>query len=116
MRRYNIVSRILLLLTVTTFALAVPVLVQEKRQSSVDEVHVPENVITVLGKRTREQDLDMLWDGLRYYENVWGNRNPAGVHLHEPAPPPDVPPDVPPPNPAEAHPEVQAPPQNPAGV
>jgi hypothetical protein len=125
MRRYNIVSRILFILTVITFALAVPVLVQEKRQSCVDKVHVPEDVITVLGKRTREQDLDMLWDGLRYYEHVWGNRNPAGVHLHEPVPPPDVQPQdpaevhVPPPNPAGVHvpepgPEVHVPPPDPA--
>jgi len=28
-------------------------------------------MMTTLGKRTREQDLDMLWDGLRYYEHVW---------------------------------------------
>jgi hypothetical protein len=84
MRRYNIISRILLILTVITFALAAPVLVQEKRQACGDKVHVPEDVITVLGKRTREQDLDMLWDGLRYYEHVWGNRNRAGVHLQEP--------------------------------
>lgn len=114
MRRYNIVSRILLIPTVITFTLAVPV-VQEKRQSRVDEVHVPEDVITMLGKRTREQDLDMLWDGLRYYDRVWGNRNrnQAGVHLNEPA----LPPDVPPPNPAEVHvPEVPAQPQDPAGV
>jgi hypothetical protein len=111
MRRYNIISRILLILTVITFALAAPVLVQEKRQACGDKVHVPEDVITVLGKRTREQDLDMLWDGLRYYEHVWGNRNRAGVHLQEPP----LLPDVPPPNPAGVHvPEVHVPPQNPA--
>lgn len=111
MRQYNIVFRILPILTVIiiTFALAAPVLVQEECQTCVDVVHVPGNAITVLGKRTREQDLDMLWDGLRYYEHVWGNRNPPGVHLQEPAPHQA---EVPPPNPAEGH--VQ--PQNPAEV
>jgi hypothetical protein len=110
MRRYNIVSRILLILTAITFALAVPVPVQEKRRSRVDKEHVPEDVITVLGKRTREQD--MLRDGLRL---LWGNRNPGALRLQRPAPPPDAPP----PNPAEVHvPEEHVPPQpeNPAGV
>ena len=35
------------------FALAAPVLVQEKHQARIDEVHIPRNVITVLGKRGR---------------------------------------------------------------
>ena len=110
MRRYNIVSRILLILTVITFALAAPALVQDKHQTCVDVVAVPEDVITVLGKRTREEEMNLLW---RYYNNVWRNRNPAVIHLQEPAPPPNVPP----PNPAEVHvPEVHAPPPNPAGV
>jgi hypothetical protein len=93
----------ILILTVITFALADPVLVQEKRQA-------PEDVMmNMLGKRTREQDLDMLWDGLRYYEHVLGNRNQAGVHPQGPAPPPDVPA----PDPAGVHvPEIHVPPQD----
>lgn len=84
MLRYNTASRILFILTVIIFAIAAPVLVQEKRQAS-------EGMITVLGKRTREQDLDMLWDGLRY--NMWGNPHGPNVHhIQEPAP-----------NAAEAH-------------
>jgi hypothetical protein len=51
MRRCNIVSGILLILSIIDFALAAPVLVQEKRQASVDVVQIPEDVITVLGKR-----------------------------------------------------------------
>jgi hypothetical protein len=78
MRRYNIVSRIILILTAITFALAAPVLVQEKRQVCVDAVHVPEDVKTVLGKRTLEEDLNVLWDGWWHHLNVLG----------EPAPPP----------------------------
>jgi hypothetical protein len=85
MRRYNIVSRILLILTIITFALAAPVLVQEKRQACVDAVHVPEDMITVLRKRTLDEDLDILWDGLWHYDNVWGNPNPAAVLPQEPA-------------------------------
>ena len=55
MRRYDIVSGILLVLSIIDFALAAPVLVQEKRQAGVDVVHIPKDVITVLGKRTDEQ-------------------------------------------------------------
>ena len=60
MRRYNMVSWILLILTVITFALAAPVLVQDKRQAWVDVVHVPE-VVTILGKRIMDKDLDVVW-------------------------------------------------------
>jgi hypothetical protein len=51
MRRYDVVSGILLILSIIDSALAAPVLVQEKRQASVDVAHVPEDVITMLGKR-----------------------------------------------------------------
>jgi hypothetical protein len=51
MRRYDIVSGILLILSIIDFALAAPVLVQEKRQASVDVLHTLKDVITVLGKR-----------------------------------------------------------------
>ncbi|KAF8502836.1 hypothetical protein F5888DRAFT_1121021 [Russula emetica] len=49
MRRYDIVSGILLILSIINFALAAPVLVQEKRQASVDVVRIPRGVTTVLG-------------------------------------------------------------------
>ncbi|KAN0123272.1 hypothetical protein V8E52_003225 [Russula decolorans] len=55
MRRYDIVSGILLILSIIDFALAAPVLVQEKRQASVDVGHIPKDVITVLGKRGEEE-------------------------------------------------------------
>jgi hypothetical protein len=51
MRRYDIVSGILLILPIIDFALAAPVLVQEKRQACVDVVHIPRDMITVLWKR-----------------------------------------------------------------
>jgi hypothetical protein len=59
MRRYNIVSGILLILSIIHFALAAPLSVQEKRQERVDVVHIPKDVITVLGRRWGE-DLEKL--------------------------------------------------------
>ena len=56
MRRYYIISGILLIIDL---AVAAPVLVQEKRQADVDVVHIPEDAITMLGKRGDE--LDKLW-------------------------------------------------------
>jgi hypothetical protein len=106
----NIAPRILLILAAITFALAAPAIVQEKREACVDEVYVPEDVITVLGKRTPEEDLDVLWEGWWHYKNVLGNA----------APPPNLPrPEVqmseaPPPNPAGVHVPVHVPPQAPA--
>jgi hypothetical protein len=64
MRRYDIVSGILLILSITDFALAAPVLVQEKRQTSVDVVHIPRDVITVLGRRGSEGGLEKLIEEL----------------------------------------------------
>ena len=55
MRRYDIVSRILLILSIIDFALAAPVLVQEKRQARVDVVQTPRGMITVLQKRGAEE-------------------------------------------------------------
>ena len=55
MRRYDIVSGILLILSIIDFARAAPVLVQEKRQACVDVVHIPKDVRTVLGKRGGEE-------------------------------------------------------------
>ena len=128
MPRYNAVSQILLILTVISFTLAAPVLVLEKREACVDELHIPRDVITVLGKRAVGDDLGMLWDGPRRFENVWGEPEeegykplPAGpdqeevdgpeVHGPQPNPAEEDGPEVhgPQPNPAEVHvPEVHA--------
>jgi hypothetical protein len=51
MRQCDIFSGILLILSIIDFTLAAPVLVQEKRQACVDVVHIPKDVISVLGKR-----------------------------------------------------------------
>ena len=55
MRRYDIVFGILLILSIIDFALAAPVLTQEKRQADVDALHMPKDVMTVLGKRGDEE-------------------------------------------------------------
>ncbi len=121
MRGHDIVPRTLLILTVITFALAAPVLVQEKRQACADEDHVHRDVITVLGKRAVGDDLHMLWDGPWRFGNVWGEAEEHVPEVH--APPPNLAGvDVP-----EVHaplpnlvgvvvPEVHAPPPNLAGV
>ena len=103
MCRYNIVSRILLILTFITFALAAPVLVQEKRQASVNEVYAPRDMITVLGKRAIGDDLPILLGEVEDHvpEVHVPQPNLAGVHV------PEV--DAPPPNAAENHvPDVDA--------
>ena len=55
MRRYDIISGILLILSTIDFALPAPLSVQEKRQERVDVVHIPKDVITVLGKHWDEE-------------------------------------------------------------
>jgi hypothetical protein len=80
-------SRIILILTIITFALAAPALAQEKRQVRVDAVRVPEDVVTALGKRILEEDLNVLWDGWWHYENVLGESAPPPL--------PHVPPQIP---------------------
>jgi hypothetical protein len=57
LRRYYIVSVILLIVPI---ALAALVLVQEKRQASVDLVHISEDAITMLGKRGNDEWLKYL--------------------------------------------------------
>ena len=54
MRQYNIVFEILLILSIVDFILAVPVLVQEKRQAHVNVVPIPKDVISVFEKRVEE--------------------------------------------------------------
>ena len=64
MRRYNIVvSGILLILSINGFALAAPVLVQEKHQAHVDLVHIPKesDVMAVVEKRGKGE-LEKLLD------------------------------------------------------
>jgi hypothetical protein len=62
MRRYNVVSGILFIIFIIDFALAAPVLVQEKSRACVGVVQVTEDVITALGKRG-EEGLEKLAEG-----------------------------------------------------
>ena len=62
MRRYDTVFEILLILSIIDFALAAPVLAQEKRQAGVDALHIPKDVKTVLGKRGDTVTVDNLLD------------------------------------------------------
>jgi hypothetical protein len=80
MRRYNIVSGILLILSFIDFALAAPVLVQEKRQAWVNLMHIPKDVIIMLGKRW-DEDLEKLWG--EYFDNS-GHLQESG-NLESPA-------------------------------
>jgi hypothetical protein len=56
MRLYHIVSGILFILPIIDFAVAMPVLVQEKRRPPVDVAQMPEDAINTLGKRGKELD------------------------------------------------------------
>jgi hypothetical protein len=72
MRWCDIVSGILLILSIIDFALAAPisVQVQEKRQACVNVVHIPNDLMTVLGKRGNEE-LEKL---LEEYFNAMGKQ------------------------------------------
>jgi hypothetical protein len=56
MRWYDIVPGILIILSIIDFALAAPVLVQEKRQASVDVAHISKDLITVLWERGDDEE------------------------------------------------------------
>ena len=111
MRRYGIVSGVLLILFIIDFALAAPVLVQEKRQASVDVVYMPRDVITMLGKRMDEDfnEFSRLVEG--YYKTWKEPVEPSEAHgSSSPAPPgPEdgstnvSPAPVPDPAPSDAH-------------
>ena len=62
MRRSDVVSGAILILSIVNFALAAPVLVQEKRQPCVDVVHIPKDLVSVLGKRGDTVTVDNLLD------------------------------------------------------
>ena len=72
MRRHDIISGILFILSIIDFALAAPVLpVQEKHQASVDAVvHIPKDVKTVWRKRGKELD-DLLHPSRQTWEKYF---------------------------------------------
>ena len=68
MRRYDIVSGILFILSIIVFALAAPVSMQQERQAGVDVVRMPKDAITVLGTRG-DEELEKLAE---QYLKTWG--------------------------------------------
>ena len=77
MRRYDIVTGILLILSIIDFALAAPVLGQEKHEARADMVHMPKDVTTVLGKRW-EEELENL--GEEYFKTSGKLLDSSGTH------------------------------------
>lgn len=85
MRRYDIVSGILLILSIIHFTLASPVLVKGKRQTRVDVLHRPKDVMTTLGKRGWEPgELEKLVEdffntGLKPIDSSDGHAPPSSM-------------------------------------
>ena len=67
MRRHDLVTGIVLLLSIIDFALAAPVLVQEC-QACIDVVHIPKDVVTVLGRRGEEELGNVVLDYFKMLE------------------------------------------------
>ena len=85
MRRYDIVFGILLILSIIDFALAAPVLVQEKRQAGVGALHIAKDVITVLGKRG-DEELEKL--AAEYIKTLEKPIDASGAHASSSSAPP----------------------------
>ena len=77
MRQCDIFSGILLILFIIDFALAAPILVQEKRQAGVEALHIPKDVITVLGKRW-DEELARLVD--QYFKTIRKQTESSDAH------------------------------------
>ncbi|KAF8502828.1 hypothetical protein F5888DRAFT_1120726 [Russula emetica] len=111
MRRHYIVSGILLILAIINFALAAPVLVQERRQTGIDVAHIPnKDMITVLGKRgPGDEELEKLAED--YFKTGGKPVDSSGAH----APSSSAPSDSAPPGPDHGSTNVvQSPAPNPA--
>ena len=77
MRRYGILTGILLILSTADFALAAPVSVEEKREAHVDVLNIPKSMTTVSGKRWVE-DLEKL--GEEYFKTSGKTIDSSGTH------------------------------------
>jgi hypothetical protein len=85
MRQYYIV---LLILSIIDFALAAPVLVQEKRQASIDVVHIPKDFVTLLWERGGDEELaEWLGKGIKEL-NEQVDSKPSVAHASSSAEPP----------------------------
>ena len=91
MRRHDLVTGILLLLSIIDFALTAPVLVQEC-QACIDVVHIPKDVVTVLGRRGGDELGNVVLDYFKMLEEPVESSDahapsgsaPPGID-HEPA-------------------------------
>ena len=73
-RLYYIVSGILLILPIN-FAVAAPMLAQQKPESHVDVVHMPEDAMTMLGKRAGEFD--------KLFQDIFGDTESESFAIPE---------------------------------
>ena len=87
MRRYDIVTGILLILSIIDSALAAPVRVQETREAQVDVAHISKDVSTALGKRSGEE-LKMSAD---YLKTLIEPVKPSDAHASSSSAPPPSP-------------------------
>lgn len=86
MRRYNTVT-LILILSIINFAFAAPAPMPKKCQS-VDMVHVPKDVITVLGKRGDGLELEKIEKLFDKFGTWWGDEEPEEPEeLEEPEEP-----------------------------
>jgi hypothetical protein len=86
MRRYDVVSGIFFILSIIDFTLAAPVLVQEKRQAGVHVVHMPKDVVPVLGKRAGEELEKSLAEFFKTWETPIGS---SDAHVSSSSAPPE---------------------------
>jgi hypothetical protein len=79
MHRYDIITGILLILSMIDFALAAPISVQDSGQALVDVVHIPKDVITVFGERSGDEELEKL--GEEYFKTEGKPVESSGTYL-----------------------------------
>lgn len=85
--RLYIVSGILLIVPIVGFALAAPVLVQEKREEYTDIASIPEYPVTVFGKRAGEIEEA----GVQYISDWFGQQGEkAATHPSSSSTPPSI--------------------------
>ena len=83
MRQYNLISGIVFVLSIIDFALAAPIPVQEKRQTSIDMVQIPRDVITVLEKRVGYEELEKVAE---YFEKLGLDESHTSSSSTQPGP------------------------------
>jgi hypothetical protein len=82
MRRYDIVAGILLILSIVDFALAAPILVQEKHQERVDVANAPRDVtVTTMLRKRWDEELEKLGEeAAQYFKTSGKSIDSSGTH------------------------------------